>query len=448
MGRNSQKRRAEKQRKDQQRRASSSTRGGAGDGRWSGGEAVRVEHVLMTAAAAGAHGGAADRAAVAESVVAYARQVGAAAFTPAAGRVVADGLVPAWEGGWQPSELVRHARRRCGDEHADLLVAALGAPATWVAASGQDVPPSWAGQLTELGVEGPARSSADWFGVFVGRGGRPFARAVAVLLETIGFLRTLPIVEALILRPSEWSHPVVALDGRDGDHPVLAKIRALLAKAESTGFEAESEALTAKAQELMARHAIEEVLARAAAPHRESPLTRRIPVDDPYIAAKSLLLGVVARANGVRCVWDEELAWMSVVGFGSDLEAVETLFTSLLVQASRAMLAKGKVTDGRGRSRTRSFRQSFLVAFADRIGERLALAATDARRQAETEMSTSLVPVLADRDREVDEAVARAFPHVRTVRGPSVTNEAGWRAGRTAAELATLGAEQAMMAAG
>ena len=48
--------------------------------------------------------------------------------------------------------------------------------------------------------------------------------------------------------------------GGDVDAGVLAKVRALLAKAESTTFEAEAEALTAKAHQLMVRHTIDEAL--------------------------------------------------------------------------------------------------------------------------------------------------------------------------------------------
>lgn len=105
------------------------------------------------------------------------------------------------------------------------------------------------------------------------------------------------------------------------------------------------------------------------------------------------------------------------------------------------MLAKGKVVDRRGRSRTRSFRQSFLLAFADRIHERLAEAAAAARQEAEEELSTSVLPVLAGRDREVDDAVDAMFPHTKRMRSTRITSEAGWIAGRTAAELASLGPE-------
>jgi hypothetical protein len=450
VGRNSQKRRTDKQRKQQRRRAAGAPRGATNAGGWRSedDEAALIEQLLLLGGGTAVDAGAGEVAAMAEMVVAQARLVGATTFVPVAGSVLARHLVPVWEGGWQPGELVRHVRRQAGPAHAELVVAALAGAESWAGASGAPAPSSWTAQLAELGVGDPVRPGDDWFGRYLGAAGRPFTEVVVVMLETFGALMTLPAIEALIPRPSEWSLPVSMRAGESGDDPVLAKIRALLAKAESTGFEAESEALTAKAQELMARHAIDDALARATAPRQECPVTRRIPVDDPYISAKSLLLQVVARANGVRCVWYEDLAMMAVVGFGRDLDAVATLFTSLLVQGSRAMLAKGKVTDERGRSRTRSFRQSFLVAYADRIGERLTMAAVAARRQAEAEMSTSLVPVLADRDREVDEAVARAFPHLKVTRGPAITNEAGWRAGRTAAELATLGTEQGMVVAG
>jgi hypothetical protein len=136
---------------------------------------------------------------------------------------------------------------------------------------------------------------------------------------------------------------------------------------------------------------------------------------------------------------------MAVIGFADDLDAVETLFTSLLVQATKSMIAKGPRTDQRGRSRTRSFRQSFLVAFASRIHERLEMAATTARRRAEAELTMDLLPVLAGRDHEVDDAVTAMFPHLRAMRGPSATDREGWIAGRAAAELATLGSQQGLL---
>ncbi len=133
---------------------------------------------------------------------------------------------------------------------------------------------------------------------------------------------------------------------------------------------------------------------------------------------------------------------MTLVGFEADLDTVEVLFTSLLMQSSRAMLAKGRIRDARGRSRTRSFRQSFFVAFAQRVHERSVVAAGQARQSAEHDLGRDLLPVLAGRRDEIDDYTAKLFPHLVKAKGSSVTNREGWVAGRAAAEMATLGPEQ------
>ncbi len=86
------------------------------------------------------------------------------------------------------------------------------------------------------------------------------------------------------------------------------------------------------------------------------------------------VLQTVAKANRCRTIWHKELGMSTVFGFMADLDAVELLFTSLLVQANAAMLRAGAKRDAHGRSRTRAFRQSLLLAYATRIGERLSQA--------------------------------------------------------------------------
>ena len=61
---------------------------------------------------------------------------------------------------------------------------------------------------------------------------------------------------------------------------------------DGTEFPAEAETLLAKAQELMARHAIDSAM--VAGPPGDGPTGVRVPVDDPYAGAKSILLGEVA----------------------------------------------------------------------------------------------------------------------------------------------------------
>ena len=133
-------------------------------------------------------------------------------------------------------------------------------------------------------------------------------------------------------------------------------------------------------------------------------------MDNPYESPKASLLQTVAKANRCRTVWHNELGLSTVVGFQADLEAVELLFTSLLVQANAAMLRAGAKRDAYGRSRTRAFRQSFLIAYATRIGERLPQVTEQAEQQAGTASSgRGLLPVLRVRQQAVDDAVGEIF---------------------------------------
>jgi hypothetical protein len=188
----------------------------------------------------------------------------------------------------------------------------------------------------------------------------------------------------------------------------------------------------------MARHAIDDAML-AGASGSDEPLARRVWLDSPYTSAKAELLGVVVSANRGRSVWDPVWNFMTVVGHRRDLDAIDLLFTSLLVQATRAMLAKGRQDDRFGHSRTRTFRQSFLVAFAARIHERLAAAAATAQRQAAGEHGGMLLPILAARADAVDDKVTELFPRLGRFTGLSATNREGWIAGRAAAEVAKLG---------
>src|SRR4029077_16640045 len=180
-------------------------------------------------------------------------------------------------------------------------------------------------------------------------------------IETLHVLQHLVVLEPLLPLPGT-ARPTAEATAREhavpADERLLGKIRALLAKAESTEFAEEAEALSARAQELMAKYSIDHALLAAQSGDREEPSGRRIPVDSPYEEPKGTLLNVIALVNRCRAVWSKDVGLMTVVGFPADLDAVELLFTSLLLQANTAMLRAGGKKDEFGRSRTRAFRQS------------------------------------------------------------------------------------------
>jgi hypothetical protein len=277
----------------------------------------------------------------------------------------------------------------------------------------------------------------------VWRGGeRVPATTVPVLacaIEVLALLLSLPVLPKLSAAPSR---------ARSGEDPkMLERVRALLAKAESTTFPEEAEALSAKAQELMTRHAIDDAMVGGVEGVDDIPGGLRLPVDDPYARAKSILLAEVASANRCSAVWSESLGFSTVFGFESDLEFVEVLYTSLLVQATSAMVAAGSQVDVYGRSRTRSFRHAFLLAYATRVGSRLREAEAASTAAAAAEYGEALLPVLADRSAAVDAARDAAFPGA-VKRPVSVTNAAGWAAGKAAADLASLSGRTEVPASG
>jgi hypothetical protein len=352
-------------------------------------------------------------------------------------------VTAAWRHGWQPAELVRHVGRELGDPHArmaaDMIADEMQA---YAAATVDDL---WQAQLAALGC-------AVWWGndaaAYLARWGSRQACSREYAVRT--GLELLHVLYHLVVLPRLCPLPGTARPGpscraadprRAADERVLSKIRALLAKAESTEFPEEAEALSARAQELMAKYSIDHALLAAEAGRRDEPASRRLPVDNPYQAAKASLLSAVATANRCRSVQYERLGLSAVIGFPADLDAVELLFTSLLVQANTAMLRAGAKRDAYGRSRTRAFRQSFLVAYAIRIGERLTGVAEEAERQAAAAAAAgrSLLPVLAARDRAVDDAVDAMFGgSLKHGRATRATDSEGWYSGRAAADLATL----------
>ncbi|MFJ6073747.1 DUF2786 domain-containing protein [Streptomyces sp. NPDC093065] len=327
-------------------------------------------------------------------------------------------VATAWRRGWQPADLVRIVRRELDDAHVRLVAELIRAQAPHDRARG----PRWAAQLAGLpDADGTAPPRTD-----------RFSHATAVL-ELYRLLLRLPALEPLEAvrapRRDRESRP---------ESRALARIRALLAKAEATGYPDEAEALSAKAQELMARHSVDEALlaARAHTPAPDAPGACRIGVEPPYEQAKAVLLDAVADANHCRAVWNEDLGFSTVVGFEADLEAVELLYTSLLVQAEGAMTKAEAGQRAGGRRRTKTFRQSFLAAYAHRAGARLRAAAEAATGAA---ADADLLPVLASREVAVTDRLERMFPETTTTRLRGAGDAAGWTEGTRAADAARVG---------
>ena len=385
---------------------------------------------------------------------------GRRSVVPTLAENVAAATTQAWERGWQPADVHRMATRTLAPAEQAIVVDAMSDELARYAVSTVDH--RWLAQVAELeGGVWWARSQT-WLDARRERG-TDWLTLLSQTLTVLHLLWTLPHIERLSPLPGTVTaagagagsrsspdasrgaeEPVARVDDR-----ILARVRMMLAKAESTTFEAEAETFTAGAQALMARHSID--AAWLAAEERRTggregaggggPHGRRIGIDTPYDGPKASLLDAVARANRCRMVWTRELGFGTVMGFEADLDGVELLFTSLLVQANSRLMAEGKRADHRGRSRTRSFRQSFLTAYAHRIGERLrevADAEVASAQESAGPRGQELVPLLAARAEEVDAVMGQWFPKVTRSSIGSVRDAEGWHVGREAADRADL----------
>ena len=342
-----------------------------------------------------------------------------------------------WQQGWTPSDLITYLGFAHSRVELQLVRHAIAAEHNQ-SAYGDRISPLWHRQLQEVTTgTGPVRPVLR----FVERGGSiEDAVYLARLLSTLPPFA--PVTEppgkgvlGVVRDPDDdqISQPV-----GDPDPGLLRRVRALLAKAESTEYAAEAEAFTEKAQELITLHSLHAVLADIGT-EIHGPAAIRLATERPYAKEKFLLIGQVARANRCHAIGHQGFGLVTVIGFQVDLDAVDLLYTSLLVQATRAMHEYGKVTNEWGESTTRSFRKSFLVGFASRIGERLKTAAASTTENIASDDNGRLLPALASRDAAVERHTTQLFPTTTKARTSHATDRHGWSAGVAAANAADLG---------
>lgn len=229
---------------------------------------------------------------------------------------------------------------------------------------------------------------------------------------------------------------------------VLEKVRKLIAKAESASSfgtpegDHEAEALMAKAQEMISTYAINEAMLQATNTSREAVSIRVVQIPGPYAGDKDLLLQCVAKVNRVKAIMERGLrgaVTTTLVGFESDLDATELLWTSLISQCTNEMLAVSYTPTSRPGGSTYSFRRNFLLAFTTRVVARLQEANARAQQRVQDTSGTSVALVLRDRAKIVADEFRVLFPNSRTVQTNATINWDGRSAGAAAGDRANLG---------
>ncbi|MEW1721649.1 DUF2786 domain-containing protein [Streptomyces sp. NPDC093109] len=220
----------------------------------------------------------------------------------------------------------------------------------------------------------------------------------------------------------------------------LETIRALLAKAEDTRTpEAEAELARKRAFEMMAKYGVEQAMLSDGDPSSDAPGDRQIVLDNPWAMERVRLINRIALALGCQLIHlgrdgDGPARRVHIFGYESDLQRVELLYTSLLLQMNGGLAAQGVPV----RSGVRAWRRSWLLGFINRVGDRIEEAERGAREQARTETAVtgrSAALVLADRKAVVERTYRQAYPRARSGGRTTMTGNgygAGWAAGSRA----------------
>ncbi|MEP6979825.1 MAG: DUF2786 domain-containing protein [Nakamurella sp.] len=266
----------------------------------------------------------------------------------------------------------------------------------------------------------------------------------------------------------------------------LARIAALLRKAEGTDNEHEADAYLQAAQRLATLASVDLAVARAHTAQRERrvvPTQRTIEIGDAGkrgLRTYVLLFLVIGRANDLICDVARNSTRVFAYGFAADIDAAEALYASLVVQMVRAsdqfiksgahteesVMREVRITEPsalrRGWTRTRVVHESrpvhattarinFQEAFAARVGERLHEARTAARAEAVAAdtgpRSTGVVLALRDRELELTDhyhSTSKARGSWSGSRATAGYSEASRRAGDRAGRSARLGGAQAI----
>ena len=233
------------------------------------------------------------------------------------------------------------------------------------------------------------------------------------------------------------------------------KINKLLLKAESTTPE-EAELLMAKAQELMAKYAIDEAMIAAAAgksPQRGDVVREYLDIVGKFRIALVRLAYYVLLVNDCKAVLYSkapavtidgkvyrQVERLEIVGFKSDIEASKLLFASLNIQAARAMVSWWKENEHRyygARDGGHLHKRQFILSFANATYERLKAAKERGKTSAKEEHGSGMELVLRDRSQMVLEKYNELYPDVESSKqrlkgGDYASHQAGHAAGQKA----------------
>ncbi|CAM4257605.1 hypothetical protein MB901379_00338 [Mycobacterium basiliense] len=236
------------------------------------------------------------------------------------------------------------------------------------------------------------------------------------------------------------------------DDKMLARISALLRQAEGTDNPHEADAFMGAAQRLATAASIDLAVARSHSATRsaaQAPMQRTVTIGAAGtrgLRTYAQLFVLIAAANDVRCDIASNSTFLYAYGFPEDIDATHALYASLVVQMVRASdtyLASGAHRP----TPTITARLNFQLAFGSRVGQRLAEAREQARREVAEDCRRAPGTEIALRDKDIElhdyyRSTSKARGTWRASRASAGYSSAARRAGDRAGRRAQLGKSQ------
>ncbi|MGN9782779.1 DUF2786 domain-containing protein [Nonomuraea sp. ZG12] len=226
------------------------------------------------------------------------------------------------------------------------------------------------------------------------------------------------------------------------ENKTMRRVRLLIAKAEGTDNAEEAKTFMSAAMKLMAKHGIERTMLKD--PTKREELTSVvIEVHAPYAPEKRTLLNQIARNSGVYGYTDVGIRkqrnsksfFYVLGGYPSDIEEIQMLFTSLLLQSANELArAVEGVSFYLNGPTLAAWKRTFLMGYAAEVGRMIREARE--RAVADTPNSTSTAVALVDKQAIVKRYVTEGISLRKPKRKLSGN---GYREGQIAGKRADLG---------
>lgn len=235
----------------------------------------------------------------------------------------------------------------------------------------------------------------------------------------------------------------IGYESDGADDKIYDKVAKILAKAERAGTPEEAELFFGKAQEMITKHALDELALQqrvnGGSGKAETVSHELVAFKSIYFKAECRVWGAVARANSCRVLiqdkqWREQQG-VILIGTPSDRTNVKMLMASLQIQIARATRTVPDYVGGKNMDKF-VWRRSFREGFAGEIGRRLEGATKSA---AQGHKSGDMLPVLASKAQQAkayeDDTFQVSTPKASRAR----VDHLGRGAGMSAAQRADVG---------